>query len=118
VCVCVLSRSYVKKKSLTPTPFCRLMLIFLPPLSPRPIHPHNFRTGTTSSKSSRFGSALNGTASLANHLNGKRLHGMAMDQITPYIVEAIKGEGGSLHCPLCIVLFVLLSAAHRFLSLF
>ena len=49
------------------------------------------RTQTNSTKSSKFTASFNDTASLANHLNGKRLHGMAMDQVTPYIVEAIKG---------------------------
>ena len=50
------------------------------------------RTQTNSTKSSKFTASFNDTASLANHLNGRRLHGMAMDQVTPYIVEAIKGK--------------------------
>ena len=48
--------------------------------------------GNTASKGQKYSSSLNGTASLANHLNGGKRHGsMMMDQVTPYIVEAIKG---------------------------
>ena len=56
------------------------------------------RSGTMNSKSSKFTSTINVTKSLANHLNGKRLHGCAMDQVTPYIVEAIKGECSTKYC--------------------
>ena len=56
------------------------------------------RSGTTHSKSSKFTSTISVTKSLANHLNGKRLHGCSMDQVTPYIVEAIKGECSTKYC--------------------
>jgi hypothetical protein len=56
------------------------------------------RSGTTHSKSSKFTSTISVTKSLANHLNGKRLHGCSMDQVTPYIVEAIKGKCSTKYC--------------------
>ena len=62
-------------------------------------------TGNASSKGQKYSSSLNGTASLANHLNGKRHGSMAMDQVTPYIVEAIKGRSvGYTYVCVCVLL--------------
>ena len=64
-------------------------------------------TGNASSKGQKYSSSLNGTASLANHLNGKRHGSMAMDQVTPYIVEAIKGRSvGYTYVCVCVCVCV------------
>lgn len=88
------------QRSPIPSSFCLLHDLFYLDDSLPTIQCHTMcnRSGTMNSKSSKFTSTISVTKSLANHLNGKRLHGCAMDQVTPYIVEAIKGECSTKYC--------------------